>query len=538
MSLLDASSLAHGAVIDTDVAIIGAGAAGITLARALAAAGCEVVLAEAGGLEPDPATQALHDLESVGYPPRPDYMARARYYGGTCNLWAGRSMRLLPVDFAARPWIPWSGWPVAPEEIAAFEPEAASILGLPPGGFRGSAALEAGMSAAERALLEGGELAPTLSLWAPRPRRFGAAFRRELARSPRVRLLLGANATGIALDATGRRAVAVRLACLDGRRLELRARRIVLACGGLENARLLLASREQDPAGIGNAHGHVGRFFMDHPRTVHGKVHLEAGARLRLLRGVPVRGGKIQLGLAPSPALQEREGLLHHYVTFESEQSGYAQQQYDTAVQIAKVVLRRGHAGSRLALGEALHRRTGTQGLMYLLSPKEIMPHWAWRALWHARRLVPRKAGPQRYVAVYFCEQPPDPESRVYLSGEHDALGVPRLVLDWRLAPAVTGSVLRLERILDGVLRRQGLGRVEPGQGMPHYTDASHHMGTTRMSADPRLGVVDTDCRVHGLGNLYMAGSSVFPCAGHANPTLTIVALALRLARHLATHRG
>lgn len=534
MSLLDAGSLADGTVLETEIAVIGAGAAGITLARALAAAGCEVLLAEGGGLEPDPATQALHDIESVGYPPRPDYMARARCFGGTCNLWAGRSMRLLPPDFAVRAWVPWSGWPIGAHEVAAFEGEAAAILGLPPGGFRGERPLEAEMSAAERSLLEGGELAPTLSLWAPRPRRFGARFRRELVRSDRVRLLIGANATAIELDASGRRATAARLACLDGRRLTLRARTIVLACGGLENARLLLASRDRQPEGIGNAHGHVGRFFMDHPRTVHGKVRLEPGTGLRLLKGVPVRGGKAQLGLAPSPDLQEREGLLHHYLTFESEQSGYAQQQYDAAVRVAKVVLKRGHAGSRLALGRALRRGAGTPGLMYLLSPKEIMPHWAYRALWHARRIAPRTSGPQRYVTVYFCEQPPDPASRVRLSSERDALGVPRLVLDWRLGDEITRSVLRLERILDGVLRRRGLGRVEPGEGEPRYTDASHHMGTTRMSADPRHGVVDTDCRVHGLDNLFIAGSSVFPSAGHANPTLTIVALALRLARHLA----
>lgn len=533
MSLVDARTLPDGTVLETDVAVIGAGAAGITLARALAASGREVVLVEAGGTEPDAATQALHDIETIGHPPRPDYMARARCFGGTCNLWSGRSMRLLPPDFASRPWVPFSGWPIGPAELAPFEREAAALLGLPPGGLEGDPPLSGEMEAAERALLAGGDLAPTLSLWAPRPRRFGAAFRRELAASRRVLVLLHANATGIELDAGGRRATAVRLACLGGPRLGLCARTVVLACGGLENARLLLASQDAGPGGIGNEHGHVGRFFMDHPRCVHGRVVLEPGTRLRLLRGVPVRGGKAQLGLAPSPALQERLGLLHHYLTLEGERSGYARQHYDTAVELAKVVLRRGHAGSRLALGQALERARRPSGLLYLLSPKEIMPHWAWRALWHARRALPRRSGRERLVVVHFCEQPPDPQSRVFLSPGRDALGVPRLVLDWRLSPEITRSVLRMEEILDAALRRHGLGRVEPGEGEPRYTDASHHMGTTRMSADPRLGVVDPDCRVHGTDNLYIAGSSVFPTAGHANPTLTLLALTLRLARHL-----
>jgi choline dehydrogenase-like flavoprotein len=136
-------------------------------------------------------------------------------------------------------------------------------------------------------------------------------------------------------------------------------------------------------------------------------------------------------------------------------------------------------------------------------------------------------------VVVYFCEQPPRPESRLTLSADRDALGVNRLVLDWRIADDVVRSVMRLPDLLGIELERRGVGRLVPGDGAPRFTDASHHMGTTRMSDDPKRGVVDRDCKVQGVANLYVAGSSVFPSSGHANPTLTIVALALRLAQRL-----
>jgi choline dehydrogenase-like flavoprotein len=318
---------------------------------------------------------------------------------------------------------------------------------------------------------------------------------------------------------------------LAGHGIEIAARRVVLACGGMEVARLLLLSNDVHPAGIGNEHGLVGRFFMDHPRAVFGRAVLRAEAALRVMRGLPVPGGRLQLGLAAAPTLQAREGLLNHYLTFEAETSGYVQANYDAAVQVAKTVLRRGHAGSRLDLRQALATRTPE--LIYLLNPKELLPGWAYRLLYELRERLPRRPRERRFALVYFCEQPADAESRVSLIDERDALGERRLGVAWRIAPQVSGDVERLQGVLAAALERHGLGHLEPGQGEPAYTDASHHLGTARMSVDPAAGVVDADCRVHGVANLWIASSATFPSGGHANPTLTIVALALRLARHL-----
>ena len=537
VSFADAREIVPGSVLESEVLIVGGGAAGITLARALAARGFAVLLAEAGDWRPDAATQALYDLDCVGYPLRPNHMSRAREFGGSCNLWAGRAMRLQPLDFAARPWVPESGWPIPAAEIERYLDAVAAILELPGGADAFSlAAWHHHLGAAERQLLEAGPFAPAISLWARRPKRFARAYQRELAQSPKIRVLLRANAVRLRLAADGRQIAAVDFATLEGRRLTVAARLVVLAMGGLEIPRLLLWSDRLDPRLLGPRRALVGRFFMDHPRTAFGRVVLRGDASLPLMRTWPVAGGKVQLGLALSAELQQREGLLNHYATFEEEGSAYAEAHWHLALELGKVILRRGHAGSRLDLGR-VRQAPRVEHLRYLLSPKELLPHDLWRFWRLLKERLRRQRPEQRYIVVYFCEQPPAPESRVWLGEKLDALGVPRLVFDWRIPDAVHASLFRLQEEIGRALARSNLGRLEPGQGMPCYTDASHHMGTTRMHPDPQRGVVDTDCRLHGTANLWIASSSVFPTCGHANPTLTILALVLRLAEHLAALR-
>lgn len=532
MGLIDSRERGLPATLETDICIIGSGAAGMTIAASLIPTQRDICLLESGGLAPDADTQSLYDLENTGYAPRPDYMSRARYWGGTCNLWAGRSMRLAPSDFEPRDWVPHSGWPIPYAQVERHYPSAGRILGLPDANEAAERISPGRLSVDEARLFKDGLLGPTVSLWAPRPRRFGPHYRASLKGAANVRGFLHLSATRLMLDSTGAAVERLEARTLDGAQHAIRARNYVLACGGLENARLLLVSRDRQPGGIGNQDDRVGRFFMDHPRTVFGKVHVPEGRRLPLLRGRPLRDGKFQLGIGLTPEGQRRERMLNHYVTFEELTSGYAEASYQSVVQSMKVVLRRGHAGGRF---DFLKKRAAEiPEMIYLLSPKELMPHAVYRALTAARDALPRRRGPRSFVNVYFCEQPPIPSSRVELSDRRDRFGQPLLKLHWDLDSAFVESVLRMQDLVGREIERSGFGRLEPGQAQPAFTDASHHMGTTRMSASPRDGVVDTDCRVHGIRNLYVAGSSVFPCAGHANPTLTIVALAERLAAHIA----
>ncbi len=533
VTVLDLEDLESGRELRARVAVVGAGAAGITLARALAARGLEVVVLEGGGSRPEAATQALHDLVPVGYPLRPGHVNRAREFGGSCNLWAGRCMRLTPFDLERRPWVAEVGWPFGWETLAPWLREAARLLGLPDPVHFDLAAHGGRVSADERRLLAAGPFAPILSLWARRPRRFARAHRRELAASRRITVVLHANATELETDAEGSRVVAVRARSLSGRELRVVAEVVVLACGGLEVPRLLLLSRRARPHGLGNEHDLVGRFFMDHPRTAYGRVTVRAGVALPLTRGWPLADGRVQLGFALPPDLQAREGLLHHYATLEEEHSAYTERTYRTAVEAGKVLLRRGHAGSRLDLGR-IRRAARLDSLIYLLPPKEILPFPLWRAWRVTRSRLETRRRARRYVVVYFCEQPPSAESRVTLDDSRDALGLPRIRLDWRIPDPVHESLWRLQDHLARALRTTGLGELEPGEGIPRYTDASHHLGTTRMGATPREGVVDPELRVWSVANLYVASSAVFPTGGHANPTLTLLALTLRLADHLA----
>ena len=483
--------------VETDVCVIGAGAAGLTVASELGRAGRDVVLLESGGFAPEEQTQALNDLEVAGYPVREPFVSRARYYGGSCNLWAGRSMWLSPEDLAPENDPENEGWPLSYAELNEWYPAAARVLRLPDTGGYEEAVRLGGLSRGERALFDSGFVTPAISLWARSPMRFGSAYRAELRRSERVRVLLNGNALRLRSEPNGRTVAAIEAAVLHGPAFEIRARRFVVACGGVENARLLLLSQ------LGNDHDLVGRYFMDHPRTAFGHLRLDSKARLPFLGGRPVSDGKVQLGIGLPPAVRRAEGLLHHYATLESEFSGYAA------------------AGSQTS--------AKTPGL----TPKELMPHSLYRLYWAARRALHPRADGRARLIVYFCEQRPDRESRVVLSDLRDALGQRRAELRWRIGPEVSRSVLALQDRLARALRAAGIGEVESGEGEPRYTDASHHMGTTRMSRDSRTGVVNPDCRVHGLLNLYLAGSSVFPTAGHANPTPTIIALALRLAAHL-----
>ena len=535
MSIIDAREMSVSDGLETDVCIVGGGAAGITLATELIASGMDICLVESGGFTPDEDTQSLYDLQSTGYPVRENFMSRARYFGGSCNLWAGRNMTLNAIDFEARDWVPDSGWPIPHAEVARYYPRTFEILELPTLDRVTPEFLDQRMSANERKLFEDGTLAPTVSLWPRSATRFGSAFGSTLRKAPNVRVLLNASVTRIALNDTGTAVQSVTAATLTGRRIDIKARHFVLASGGLENARLLLASRDKHRTGIGNGYDRVGRYFMDHPRAVFGKVHLPAGVQVPMLRGRPLSDGKLQVGVGLSAATQKREGLLNHYVTFELQTSGYAEAKYQSFIQTMKVVLRRGYAGSRWDFARS--HMTKIPDMIYLVSPKELMPHFLYRGFVAARDAIPRRPAPKTFVAVYFCEQPPDPASRVTLSDETDRLGMNKLNLHWHLGDSVKQGVFRMQELLRQEIEHTGMGRLETSQDEPVFTDASHHMGTTRMSVSPRDGVVDTDCRVHGVANLYLAGSSVFPCAGHANPTLTLVALAVRLAARLREQR-
>lgn len=533
MAIIQASELQDGGEINADLCIVGAGAAGITLAMEFADSGAQVCLLESGDHRPDERIQALYDLECVGYPMREDFISRARQFGGSCNLWAGRNMRMSPIDFERRDWIPNSGWPLSYRELEPYYERAEGVLGVPPYRRFGALAEIGDLQGSERRLFEAGDVVPAIALWGTRPMRFARANKSALRRSRNIRVHLNANVTELIAAENGRAIERLTVRTLDGRTMHARARAFVLASGGLENARLLLVSRRLHDRGIGNDHDVVGRYFLEHPRALHGRIRVKEGVSLPYLTGIPLADGKVQFGVALSERAQREARVPNSYVSFEPAMSELAARQYGRSMNVAKMIVRRGYeSADRVDRSE----KANVRELIYMLTPKEVMPHWLYRPYALLKRKARRRLSIGHLTVINFCEQVPDRASRVTLSEHRDALGMNRLVLDWRIGEAERRSLERLHDVIGRRVEESGLGTLEVSMrdaGELHFTDASHHMGTTRMSGDARTGVVDKDCRVHGLTNLYLAGSSVFPTGGHANPTLTIVALTLRLATHL-----
>ncbi|MGH7119348.1 MAG: GMC oxidoreductase [Acetobacteraceae bacterium] len=518
--LIDFRAFDGRATLEADICVVGAGAAGIAIAVSLCATRHQVLLVESGGLEPDPKTQALYEGELAGVPWGTSLASsRGRFFGGTTNWWPGGCCPLDAMDFACRPWIPHSGWPISREDLDPWYDRARPLLGLPDTPMDDAGPIDRD--------------APTLALdperfvhrkgMRARTPRFGSAHRARLKQARNVRVLLHANLVELSVNESATLVSEARIRALDGSEGRVRARSFVLACGGIENARLLLLSNTTVPAGLGNGHDLVGRFFMDHPSGRLGTITSPTPSVLAdpynrevMVRGAP-RPGEISL----SRAIQTKDCLLNARVRpqdYENEEA--VPVSVRAARQFAARVRGSDSAGSLPSLAWCM----ATGG-------RDLLP-----AIY--RRLTGQAVVPSHRVELEgFFEQAPNPDSRVTLTDTIDALGQRKVKLEWQLTELDWRTYRAAGSIFAAELERLRLGELEldpwvrPGANCtPQLQGMAHHLGTTRMSDDPRTGVVNRDCRVHGIDNLHVVGGSVFPTGGWAPPTFTIVALAVRLA--------
>ena len=490
---VETGTVADGEVVEADVCVAGGGVAGLVTALELEEAGVRVALVERGGSPPEGEVEG-------DYPPLSS--TRAGGLGGTAALWAAelapgqfgaRYAPLAPIDFEAREEIPLSGWPFRRSDIEPFYARARDLCRAGP--FD------------EATAPQNGDVADVVFGHGPRDV-FTREYAERVARSDSIRAFVGG--TAVDVERAGDAISALRVATGAGRSFAVRARDFVLALGGIENPRFLLL------AGLGNAHDLVGRFFMDHPT---GRCRLDPApdALSRLgaydIRRVNGHVGVSAFGLADETLRRER---LPNGGFFVVPAPG-PRRLGDLAAAAHRRVARRIPAlapTTRLAAKSALLNTLGIGDVS------------GWSRL---------RRAPSAFDVYHVLELWPERERRVELGSRRDELGRPVARLRWFVAEQELEAHHRVEELVAAALDRAGVGTLATARqvGDELHPTAHHHLGTTRMADDPRLGVVDADGRVHGVPNLYVTGGSVFPTAGYVNPTLTMVALASRLAAHL-----
>jgi choline dehydrogenase-like flavoprotein len=480
---------------DYDVCISGAGIAGIVLAIHLADGGRRVLLLEGGGLEYSNESQDVYIGEVVGQEYFNLDSSRLRFLGGTSNHWGGQCRPLDSLDFLDRPAITGTKWPIDRSDLDPYLEPAIAILEIDE--FEEDGILPGSSDKLKEITFRHSKV------------RFNDKYLDFLRASELITVLTNANVIDIQLD-TERGDVSSFLfrSYLRENLYSTKARTYVLAMGGIENARVLLNTNRQRPNGLGNDHDLVGRYFMEHPHFDIGYFVFDSSGNLPERRRF----------WAPTPTLMRAEGIANCGL---------------------RLVPARGAKDEILATAKSSLRSIICSSDFATNLTREFKSSFSCRK--KSRGKLPDLPFDNAGYLQVASEQVPNRNSRVLLAKKSDKFGRPRVALDWRLLPLDKNTIRTCGLVVGEYFAKQGLGRVKlhdwvlsdstnfPGFGDGHEVAGHHHMGTTRMGTTASEGVVDGDCRVYGIGNLYVTGSSVFRTSGHANPTLTIVQLALRL---------
>ena len=521
---VDARNISSGSNITTQICIVGAGAAGITLARELNGSGLACVLLESGGTEFDSRTQELYAGDNIGRPFLDLTTCRLRYFGGTTNHWGGWCLPLDPIDFEMREGLPYRGWPFGRVALDPWYRRAQDVCQIGP--FDYAPADWGVVQSKLPAPFRGPHFVPRIIQQSP-PVRFASAYGLELQSSSNITVYLWANACRFETNDAGSEVQSLSVRTLSGRGFEVDAKVFVLAAGGIENARLLLVSGQKEGQGLGDGRGLIGRFFMTHIHYSGGllavadpptDLYFDPGGGIAIYRG-----GDMPREFVSFVGLSEETMRQHHLPNI------MLQWAYEIPT-------------ARGGLNAAVRVLTFSEGAHEMLADLHSILHdIEGRHQYVNSKVFQREGAPVEGLWLYcYLEPVPNRDSRIRLSRERDAIGMRKVAVDWNVTAEDKRNGAAILRLLGAEVARTGFGRLR--SFLEDDNDAKwpmdmhgneHHMGTTRMHRDPSLGVVNEDCRVHGVANLYAAGSSVFPTAGAANPTLTITALALRLADHL-----
>ena len=492
--LIDARKLTTGHTAEADLCIVGAGAVGIAMGLAFAGSNKKVIILESGGLQPDHQTQALYQGDHVGRPTYPLETNRLRYFGGTTGHWAGHCRPFDAFDFSVRDWVPHSGWPLRIEELEPYLARTQPLLGLGKYDYH-SIEQYAEHLGLPTLPLDNRRLITVMKHQSP-PTRFSTAYKADMEASANVSVYLYSNVLELNANESASHITSAEVACIDGPRYTVKAKYFVLAAGGLENPRIMLLSNQSAPQGLGNSRGMVGRFYTDHilirPALDVSLSRTDLDFRL-YTNAHEVNGGLIFAIMTPPAELTRREKMTRFRFHLYNNPPQY-----------------------QLNVGG-------------VFSGVDESP---------AVTKLEKKPG--TYIQAHLAMEPiPNADAFVRLSDKRDLFGQRKLEVNWQVSGAELANAHRAVELCALEFARMGYGRAHspllqnPEQWPYAFQSGKHHCGTTRMSHSPESGVVDRNCKVFGIDNLYVTGSSVFPNIGHTNPTLNLIALALRLSDHL-----
>jgi len=550
----NARQIAHGKSLECDVCIVGGGAAGISIAVELAKTNLDVILLEAGEKREDRKARDVYRGYCSGEKSHePLTENRRRQWGGTTGVWGGRCVPFDAIDFQRRDWVPYSGWPFSKAELDPYYCRAMDLCQAGEYSFRAEEALPQSQSEMIAAFGDDTVRSNLLERWSP-PTHFGRRYEKLLRSSRNVTAFLSANCVRVQLAPNGQRAESVEVAAAGHVRFRVKARVFVVAMGCLESTRLLLASNDIQKDGIGNRFGNLGCFLMSHPSGTFSAVRLRNSlAHVACDFERDTEGVYCRRRFWITAEAQQEARVLNGIGFFHRAPLGSVQDTHPLmpAVYLSKYffnTFRRNRLGAALALlrrdRESLsgHARILLRG-GWLRALPELGRIVRYRVLSKRRLPMVLQGGDLDRQYLYFqTEHAPNPESRLLLHDENDAFGMPRLLAKIRFSELEIRTVLYLHRFLRRRFDTSGTGEFRcaeeellafVNEKLENFYSMGHHAGTTRMSADPSAGVVNPNCCVHGVDNLFIASSAVFPTSSHANPTLTIVALAVRLAEHL-----
>jgi choline dehydrogenase-like flavoprotein len=504
----DLKDIPSGSVLSYDVCIVGSGPAGITVARQLLGAGYRIVLLESGGEFPESKYQQLNKGENSGA----SFLSldAFRGFGGASKLWAGVCSPFKSDDFNEKPFIPLSGWPISFKELKVYYQQAAKMLGISFRKFYGKDFFQDtfnGLSFNEFNRVDSFLSGRVFQISSPKNRDFGSKYKEEINADKNTDVIIHSTVTKINLDSLGSKVVSVSIADLNGNKTNVHSKIFVLACGAIENPRILLSSRDYYKRGIGNTSGFVGACFMSHPGILNvAEIHRSKSGKC-INKDNYSDDYIVQFGLSDKE--RQKQEILDHGFSI----SNYSDLSNLSTIYTGKV----------------------------LTDFDKLLSNFTFTDVYNKRQC--RDKGKYTYSVLDLgisLEQPPLLKNRISLLSKKDALGVPVVNIHWSdLSKIELKTIKKATLTLAREFGVSNSGRVKftekflSGKGHKINDPVNHHIGTTRMSDTKKDGVVNKNCKVFDISNLYIAGSSVFSTSSKVNPTFTIIALALRLGNHI-----